>query len=491
MFVDAKTGVNSDLAIKNSSTTNINNRVLSLNKYDYERWFAKQTAQYNESQLLEAQKTAELTAKQEAKRRMHDDNKESESKKDDKKEESKEEKKEENKRDLDGSDSNKDEKSEQKKDEKKDEKSEEKKDDKKEDEKKEEKKEEDKRDLDGSDSKKGGEEVDDDDDSDDERRLSYMDKLYKHWPDSKNPRAQHPKDKHLKEPPKPVVIPVPKTETKKRNLSKMSNSRGGSYSDTKNYANFNPNQSYESKSAASNVFPNVPKNEFDEYIGRRLNNGVDEKDRRLNYTDRLYRTYETNVLKTNEKNADKDSDKPGTAKLNGDKRTLRNKYPGTSYEKKQKIRANQFAAQIQKRDNIAKNEKTKAPKPRKLNNYKKTQYEKILEVRRNQERTRETIRRNLLKKRNARKLRETDKKLIKLKAERDNKRAVRAAIAKKEQKDKTYKIVKRKLIEDKEFEKKTLLKTNKDKTKAELQKKKRTTYKRWEKESCRIESSCS
>merc|ERR1712228_368063 len=99
-----------------------------------------------------------------------------------------------------------------------------KKDEKKEDEKKE----EDKRDLDGSVSKKGGEEVkdEDEDDSDDERRLSYMDKLYKHWPDSTNPRAQNPKDKHLV----PIVKRVdPKPTKKKRNLSSMSSSRGGSY----------------------------------------------------------------------------------------------------------------------------------------------------------------------------------------------------------------------------------------------------------------------
>merc|ERR1711957_872319 len=111
MIVDAKNGVNSDLANKNSSTPDINNRVLSLNKYDYERWFAKQSAQNNESQLLEAQQKAESKAKLDAKRRIQDD----------KKEESKEEEKEENKRDLDGSDSNKDEKSEEKKDDKKDE----------------------------------------------------------------------------------------------------------------------------------------------------------------------------------------------------------------------------------------------------------------------------------------------------------------------------------------------------------------------------------
>merc|ERR1711957_255683 len=323
------------------------------------------------------------------------------------------------------------------------------------DEKKEEKKEEDKRDLKDSDSNKGGEEVNDDDDSDDdERRLSYMDKLYKHWPDSKNPRAQHPKDKHLKEPPKSVIIPMPKT-TKKRNLSTMSNSRGGSYSHTKNYANFNPTQSYESKSAASNVFPDLPKHEFDEYIGRRLNKDADEKDRRLNYTDRLYRTYESNVLKTNGLAA-KDTDKTVGATLKSEKRSLKNNYPASTHEKKLKHKTNQDGTYIQKRDNIAKNEKTSSAKPRKLmkrklNKYQKTSYEKVLEVRRNQERTREAIRDKLEKKKNARKLRETDPVLIKKKKGRDNVAAVRTAVAKKEQKDKTYKIVNRKLIEDKEF----------------------------------------
>merc|ERR1712228_599252 len=122
---------------------------------------------------------------------------------------------------------------------------------------------------------------------------------------------------------------------------------------------------------------------FDEYIGRRLNEDLDEKDRRLNYLDRLYRTYETNVLKTN-KEAAKDTDKTVSATLKDDKRSLRNKYPATSFEKNLKHRTNQYAAINQKRDNEVKNKKTSTQKPRKLNNYKKTEYEKILEVRRNQ-----------------------------------------------------------------------------------------------------------
>merc|ERR1712170_172872 len=137
-------------------------------------------------------------------------------------------------------------KDEEKKDEAKDEKKEEAKEEKKE-EKKDEEKKEDKRDLDGSDSKAGGTEVTDDEDDDDGRRLAYMDTLYKKWPDSKNPRAQHPQDKHLKEPPRAVVFPkTPKVTPKKRNLS----TSGGSYSH-KNYAHYEPTLNNASNRAAS------------------------------------------------------------------------------------------------------------------------------------------------------------------------------------------------------------------------------------------------
>jgi len=47
-------------------------------------------------------------------------------------------------------------------------------------------------------------------------------------------------------------------------------------------------------------------------------------------------------------------------------RRLRNKYPATSYEKKLKHRSNEYATQRQKADNIDKNDKIKAKQPRKL-----------------------------------------------------------------------------------------------------------------------------
>jgi len=100
-IVDAKSGINNDLSTKDSSLPNMRNRKLWLNKFDYNRWYAKEEASYNEYKKQEAQKSADLIAEQDAKRRMHDDK--------DKAEENKDVKKEEKKRDLDGTDSKKDE----------------------------------------------------------------------------------------------------------------------------------------------------------------------------------------------------------------------------------------------------------------------------------------------------------------------------------------------------------------------------------------------
>merc|ERR1711976_789775 len=87
MIFDAKTGASNDLTLKDSSMPNMRNRKLWLNKFDYERWYKKSEAEYNESQKQEAQKTADLMAAEDAKRRMHDDDKKEESKDEEKKDE--------------------------------------------------------------------------------------------------------------------------------------------------------------------------------------------------------------------------------------------------------------------------------------------------------------------------------------------------------------------------------------------------------------------
>jgi len=269
---------------------------------------------------------------------------------------------------------------------------------------------------------------------------------------------------------------------KKRSLASTT---GGSYSHSKNYAHYEPTLSYESKRAASNLFPNLPKHEFDEYIGRRLNNEVDEKDRRLNYLDRLYRTYEANVLKTKKnsaKNSGKNSSKIVTAELGNGKRSLRNHYPATSYEKKLKHRVNEYGTQRQKADNIAKLEKTKAKNPkRKLwswdkprtitKTYEKSRYEKIILAKRNADRVRMQIRDAQARKMTARKLTQSDnsdKYLKKKKIEKKSKENVRAASRKKQENDKKYKYNNRKLDDDKLLEKKVLIKANKAKSLKEI-----------------------
>jgi len=122
-----------------------------------------------------------------------------------------------------------------------------------------------------------------------------MEKLYSKWQGSEKPEKKDVK-------------------TATQSYSTSSTSIKG-----RNYAKIqeqNVSLSYESKKAASALFPSIKRNEFDQYISRRVQL-IDNKDtsRRLSYLQRLYRDYEQNVLKTaDEKPIDGKSNKHTFAK---------------------------------------------------------------------------------------------------------------------------------------------------------------------------------